>query len=71
MRRIEKVTPEKVARVKDLLKQGISQRDAALRLDVSQYTVFHISKGRYDSYKEPLVKKKKEMFEHHPFYSHY
>lgn len=86
MRKVIKIKPETVERVKQFLAQGISQRDTGLRLNVSQYTVFHISKGRYDDYEQPLVKEGKykgqksfakkefvesEFFEHDPFYVRY
>jgi len=48
------ITPEKTKQIKELLKTGLSQRHIANRAGVSQYTVWNISQGRYDS-KEPLI----------------
>jgi len=52
MRRTETITPDIVRSVKDLLERN-SQRNIASKLNVSQYTVWCIANGRYDT-REPL-----------------
>ncbi|TMI67951.1 MAG: hypothetical protein E6H09_23535 [Bacteroidetes bacterium] len=43
-----KVTEEKVKEVKRLNKMGLSQRNVARRLNISQYSVWHALRGSYD-----------------------
>jgi len=54
------ITPDKIEKVKDLLKRN-SIRASALYAGVSYFTAYHISKGTYDS-PEPIPVKKKELF---------
>lgn len=46
---IHKITPEKVQQIKNLLSRGLSQRNVARRAEVSQYTVWHVNHGTYDT----------------------
>lgn len=54
------ITPDKIEKVKDLLKRN-SIRASALYAGVSFYTAWQISKGNYDT-PEPIPVKKKELF---------
>jgi transcriptional regulator with XRE-family HTH domain len=55
-----KVTPEKVKEVKKL--KGLSQRQIARRVQVSQTVVWQIKHGRYDSENNLKKAPKKEGF---------
>jgi hypothetical protein len=54
------ITPEKIEKVKDLLKRN-TIRGAARYAGISFYSAWHISKGTYDS-PDPIPVKKKELF---------
>jgi len=61
MRRVETITEAIIEKVKMLLPTG-SLREVATKSEVSYYTVWCISKGKYDS-KEPLQQKKERSTE--------
>lgn len=44
-----KVTNTKIKQVKKYLKQGHSQRQVARIVQLSQYVVWHINRGTYDT----------------------
>jgi DNA invertase Pin-like site-specific DNA recombinase len=61
-----KVTEEKVNEVKRLNKMGLSQRDIARRLDISQYSVWHALRGSYGKRKNlNAAFRKKGFFENY------
>lgn len=59
------ITPEKIAKVKDLLQRN-TIRGAARYAGVSFYTAWQIAKGNYDT-TDPLPVKTKELFNKCPF----
>jgi orotate phosphoribosyltransferase-like protein len=50
-----KVTPEMIQKCKELNDRGLSQRNIAFRLKVSQYTVWQILHGVYEGHRPAQV----------------
>ena len=65
------ITDDLIAKAKKYLKDGLSQLATAHLLGVSQYTIFNINKGRYETGKliKPKQKVNQKYFTHDPYYT--